>query len=69
MKPKLKPPETQRSKLKYGEPLSTSGFKVNLRRYITDPDDVMASLKAELDQEESDVCPAGAYTRPHFRST
>jgi hypothetical protein len=33
MKPKLKPPGTKRLKLNCHEPLSTSAFKFNLRRY------------------------------------
>jgi len=33
MKPKLKPPGTKRSKLKCGILLSTSAFKISLRRY------------------------------------
>jgi hypothetical protein len=34
MKPKLKPPGTQRLKLRSDILLSTSAFKFNLRRYI-----------------------------------
>jgi hypothetical protein len=34
MKPKLKPPGTKRLKLNCDIPLSTSAFKLNLRRYI-----------------------------------
>jgi hypothetical protein len=33
MKPKFKPPGTKRLKLKCGILLSTSAFKINLRRY------------------------------------
>jgi hypothetical protein len=33
-KPTLKPPATKRLKLKYEEPLSSYGFKFDLRRYI-----------------------------------
>ena len=36
MKPKLKPPGTERLKLKCDILLSTSAFKFNSRRYITD---------------------------------
>ena len=36
MKLKLKPPGTQRLKLKCGKLLSTSAFKLNLRRYSTE---------------------------------
>jgi hypothetical protein len=36
MKPKLKAPGTKRLKLKYGEPLSTSCLKLNLRCYTKD---------------------------------
>ena len=36
MKPKLKAPGTKRLKLKYGEPLSTSCLKFNLRCYTKD---------------------------------
>jgi hypothetical protein len=35
MKPMLKPRVTKRLKLIYGEPLSKSAFKFNLRRYTT----------------------------------
>jgi hypothetical protein len=34
IKPKLKPPGTKRLKLKSDEPVSSFGFKFNLRRYI-----------------------------------
>jgi len=34
MKPKLKPPGTERLKLNYYILLSASAFKINLRRYI-----------------------------------
>jgi len=34
------------------------------RAAVTDPDDVMASLQAELDQEESDVCPVCLVSPP-----
>ena len=36
IKPTLKPPGTQRLKLKYDEPLSNFAFKFNLRRYTKD---------------------------------
>jgi hypothetical protein len=39
MKPMLKPPETKRLKLKYGEPLSEFTFKINLRRYTREVDE------------------------------
>jgi hypothetical protein len=38
MKPTLKAPGTKRSKLKHDEPLSSSAFKFNLRRYNQVPD-------------------------------
>ena len=36
MNPKLKPPGIERLKLSYDKLLSTSAFKVNLRRYLED---------------------------------
>jgi hypothetical protein len=35
MKPMLKPPGIKRLKLESDEPLSTFGFKIDLRRYTT----------------------------------
>ena len=36
IKPKFKAPGSKRLKLKYGEQLSASAFKFNLRRYVED---------------------------------
>ena len=48
MKPKLKPPGTKRSKLNCDVLLSTSAFKLKLRRYIkeTDPEAAAAAAAA-----------------------
>jgi hypothetical protein len=34
MKPKLRPPGTKRLKLRFDEPLSSFGFRFNLRRHM-----------------------------------
>ena len=78
IKPKLKLPRTQRSKLKCDEPLSTSALKFNLRRYNADN---ITSVQLEVHDRASDdyiltdKCSASLkagkylYTRPRFCST
>ena len=52
---KLKPPGTERLKLKYYKLLSTSAFNFNLRRYITE----MSANKTLLKQLEDTLLKAG----------
>ena len=66
VKPKLKPPGTKR--LIYCDVLlSTSAFKINLRRYNLERAE---EIKALIDGEKHNAdTQASAYTRSHFRST
>jgi len=73
MKPTLKAPEIQLSKLEYDEPLSKFAFKFNLRRYskVTDGHD-RVTLMSMLDlfyvpgilQPDYSFSPSGTYTTP-----
>jgi len=81
MKPTLKAPGTERSKLKYDVPPSKIAFKVNLRRYnvaiqkTADNYDARSGLKWDMRslrlhlQAKHGATAAGAYTRPLFGST
>jgi hypothetical protein len=61
MKPKLKPPGTERLKLMYDILLSTAAFKCKLRRYVKGaPNYIIDKCTNYM---------AGNYTRPLFRST
>jgi hypothetical protein len=59
MKLKLKPPGTERLELNCHETLSTSGFKIKLRRYIMAHPSLAAELAPALALRE-----ARASTRP-----
>jgi hypothetical protein len=65
IKPKLKPPETQRLKLKYVKLLSDFAFKFNLRRYTKLPPYLYVIFLTILLVDRA----AGAYTRPLLSST
>ena len=58
IQPKLKPPGTKRVNLKLDDLLSTSAFRLNLRRYGE-----VDALETLLNYQ------AGAYTRPLLSST
>ena len=62
IKPKLKPPGTERLKLDHEELLSNFGFKFNLRRYTTVRTDMEAALNHIVPE-------AGAYIGPFSGST
>jgi hypothetical protein len=65
VKPTLRAPGSERLKLKYEELLSNFGFKLSLRRYSL----VCHSYSSERQYSRyRGVHPAGAYTRPLFRS-
>ena len=68
MKPRLKPPETKRLKLKWDIMLSTSAFKSNLRRY-TKVEKALWALKAEPKLESKvEVAPELAAKGPKAAS-
>ena len=79
IKPKLKAPGTKRLQLKCDEPLSSSAFKFNLRRYnVVSNIDVMTETvmgfqnqckKLPKSLRDWQAYQAGAYTRPHLSST
>jgi hypothetical protein len=59
MKPKLKPPGTKRLKLKCDKLLSTSAFKINLRRYNKDVDKDAEREKVVLDRSKPEHAKVG----------
>jgi hypothetical protein len=67
MKPKLKATGTKRLKLEHDEPLSSSGFKFNLRRYM----EVLFLTRFMLPDSLRRWRWSGAraYTRSHYSST
>jgi len=67
IKPKLKPPGTKRLKLKTDVVLSSSAFKLNLRRY--NKVNLGTGAVLVLVAAQSWMMRAGAYTRSHFSST
>ena len=69
IKPKLKPPGTQRLKLKCVRLLSTFAFKLNLRRYSQATQVGGAGELAVMSEDTAGMVQAGAYTRPLFTST
>ena len=68
IKPKLKPPGTKRFNPNCDVLLSTSAFKFNLRRCITELESE-ADFPYDMEEFRGVLVKAGAYTRPLFGST
>jgi hypothetical protein len=64
VKPNLKPPGTERLKLKCDILLSTCALKFNLRRF-----DLAYEMLRQVAHWPCSGVKAGAYTRPRFSST
>jgi hypothetical protein len=70
MKPKLKPPGTERLKLKCDILLSTSAFKFNVRRCTkADLSASIEMMKKISEAAKAVATKAGAYTRSRWSST